>query len=153
MLQWQVSNKIRIMEQDKQSPQAPDISNEEMKMPENTMHHDADSTTSGSVVSGIIITVLVGLLVLILAGMYFWFSQLTEQATPVAAPTIERPTAEENNEPESTTSEAATETLSTLSTSDELVAIEADLAATDLSAIDIELSAVEAQLDSLILGN
>lgn len=137
------------MEQEQNEAQAPDLSNEEMKMPENMGTHPIQKSASPKPVSGIIIAVLAVLLILILAGMYYWFSQLTSQIESVE-PVAERPTAEENNEPESTTAEAAVETQAALSPSDEISAIEADIAATDLESLDAELNAIDAELDAAI---
>ena len=137
------------MEQEQPEAQAPDLSNEEMKMPENMGTHPVQKAPASKPVNGIIIAILAVLLIFILAGMYYWFSQLTNQIAP-AAPVVERPTAEENNEPESTTAKAAVETQAALSTSDEISAIEADIAATDLESLDAELSAIEAELDAAL---
>lgn len=128
----------------------PDLSNEEMKMPENNGSQSTGNAAAATPVNGAIIGVLVLLLIMILGGMYYWFSQLTQEVAPAVEPTFERPSAEENNEPESTTAEAAVEALNSLSTSDELAAIEADIAATDLSAIDTELTAIQAELDAAL---
>ena len=140
------------MEPEQQAAQAPDLSNEEMKMPENMGTHSVQKAPAAKPVSGVIIAILAVLLIFILAGMYYWFSQLTNQIAPAApvAPAAERPTAEENNEPESTTAKAAVETQAALSTSDEISAIEADIAATDLESLDAELSAIDAELDAAL---
>jgi flagellar basal body-associated protein FliL len=143
-------NNLGIMEQEQNTAQAPDLSNEEMKMPENMGTHPIQKAPSNTPVNGIIIAVLAVLLIAILGGMYYWFSQLTEQATSMATPEIERPTAEENNEPESTTAEAAVETQQAMSTSDEISAIEADIAATNLNELDAELNAIDAELNAAI---
>jgi len=137
------------MEQEQQTPQAPDLSHEEMKMPENAGTHPAQKAPASKPVHGIIIAILAVLLIFILAGMYYWFSQLTNQIAPTP-PVVERPTAQENNEPESTTAEAAVETQAALSTSDEIAAIEADIAATDLESLDTELTAIDAELDAAL---
>ena len=125
---------------------APDISHEEMKMPENSPMGVAPAENRQAPVNGIIIAVLALLLIFILGGMYYWFSQLTAQT--VVTPAAERPTAEANDEPESTTAEAAVKTQAALSTSDEIAAIEADIAATDLDSLDAELTAIDAELDA-----
>lgn len=124
---------------------APDLSGEEMKMPENSNPPSETGGDTPSPVNGIVIAILALLLIFILGGMYYWFSQLTIEAE---APAAERPTAEENNEPESTTAEAAVETQTALSTSDEIAAIEADIAATDLESLDAELNAIDAELEA-----
>lgn len=127
--------------------QAPDLSGEEMKMPENSDTPTTPSPEHETSVSGFVIAILALLLICILAGMYYWFSQLTAQVANVE-PTSDRPTAEENNEPESTTAEAAVETQGALSTSDEIAAIEADIEATDLDALDAELTIIDAELEA-----
>jgi hypothetical protein len=128
---------------------APDLSGEEMKMPENgTMAPDTTKKDS-SPVNGLVIALLAVLLIAILAGMYYWFSQLTT-AIEVPTPAVERPSDAENNEPESTTAEAAVETQGALSTSDEIAAIEADIEATDLDGLDAELNAIDAELDAAL---
>lgn len=128
---------------------APDLSNEEMKMPENSTLGATPVAEHRTPVNAIIIAILALLLIFILGGMYYWFSQLTAQTEVNPSPT-ERPTAEENNEPESTTAEAAVETQQALSTSDEIAAIEADIQATDLDALDAELTAIDAELEAAL---
>jgi hypothetical protein len=138
-------------EQEQQGVHAPDLSQEEMKMPESSMSHNTTGAPTAAPVNGIIIVILALLLIFILGGMYYWFSQLTGQtASPIAPTTIERPTVEENNEPESTTAEAAVETQAALSTSDEIAAIEADIEATDLDSLDAELTAIDAELEAAL---
>jgi hypothetical protein len=128
---------------------APDLSGEEMKMPENGTMTPATTKKDPSPVNGLVIALLAILLIAILAGMYYWFSQLTT-AVEEPAPAVERPSAAENNEPESTTAEAAVETQGALSTSDEISAIEADIEATDLDGLDAELNAIDAELDAAL---
>jgi flagellar basal body-associated protein FliL len=128
---------------------APDLSGEEMKMPENSSMSSESSEGSQTPVNGIIIAILALLLIFILGGMYYWFSQLTT-GIPTETPVSERPTAEENNEPESTNAEATVETQGALSTSDEITAIEADIAATELDSLDAELKAIDAELDAAL---
>ncbi len=127
--------------------QAPDLTGEEMKMPENSQLSNSAASKESAPLHGLVIALLAILLIAILAGMYYWFSQLTTQ---VEAPAVERPTAEENNEPESTTAEAAVETQAALSTSDEIAAIEADIEATDLDTLDAELTAIDAELEAAL---
>lgn len=126
--------------------QTPDFSNEEMKMPENSVTPVETGSDSSSVVNGPLLVGLALLLVLLLGGMYYWFATLSAPAP--ATPVVERPTAEQNNEPESTTAEAQVETMQAVSTSDELSAIEADLEATDLDSMDAEMQAIEAELEA-----
>ena len=131
-------------ENNDQTPQAPDFSNEEMKMPETAVARKQD-VKEPSVVNGPLLAILALLLVLILGGMYYWFNLMNEP-TPQATPS--RPTAEQNNEPESTTAEAQAQTMQAVSSSDELSAIEADLEATDLESMDAEMQAIEAEFES-----
>lgn len=137
------------MQHDEQQAPVPDFEGEEMKLPENTDTQPQAAPESTSVINGPLLIGLTVLLVLILGGMYYWFSTLSEQATAVPEPTpAERPTPEENNEPESTTAEAEVETMQALSPSDEISAIEADLEATNLETLDAELDAIAAELDA-----
>ncbi len=127
-------------------PQAPDFSNEEMKMPETAMVQN-QSQDSSSIINGPLLLILAVLLIIILGGMYYWFSTMNLSDAPQPAPTT-RPSIEENNEPESTTAEAQVETMQAVSTSDELTAIEADLEATNLESLDAELEAIDAELEA-----
>jgi len=131
--------------------QAPDLTGEEMKMPENMKVESDPAEEKSDPVHGLVIILLAVLLIAILTGMYFWFTQLTT-VNELVVPELnaERPTAEENNEPESTTAEAAVETQNALSTSDEITAIEADIEATDLDALDAELTAIDAELEAAL---
>lgn len=133
------------MNEETNEVKVPNFEGEEMKMPENT---DAQISTeeSSSVVNGPLLFSLAILLIVILGGMYFWFSTLDTAPAPTT-PT-ERPTAEQNNEPESTTAEAQTETMLTTSTSDEIGAIESDIEATNLESLDAELEAIDAELEA-----
>ena len=127
----------------------PDFEGEEMKLPENTDAQAVAEPSAPRIVNGPLLIGLTILLILILGGMYYWFSTLTTETTPApSAPAVERPTAAENNEPESTTAEAEVETMQALSPSDELSAIEADLEATNLETLDAELEAIEAELEA-----
>ncbi len=131
-----------------ETSQVPDFTAEEIKMPENSTVETGPEEKSA--LSGPVILVLAILLIIILAGLYMWFSSINnESVEPLPAP-VERPTPEENNEPESTTAEAQTDNLEVVSTSDEISAIEADIEATDLESLDAELEAIEAELDAVI---
>jgi hypothetical protein len=127
---------------------APDLSGEKMKMPENSPATKTVAHNESKSLYGLVLFLLTVLLIALLGGMYYWFSQLTAQIEP--ATVVERPTAEENNEPESTTAEAAVETQGALSTSDEIAAIEADIEATDLDTLDAELNAIDAELEAAL---
>lgn len=134
------------MDENKKTVQAPDFSNEEMKMPENAVLQTHTRSESTSVINGPLLAFLTILLVLLLAGMYYWFATLPKPEAVVPAPA--RPTVEQNNEPESTTAEAQVETTQAVSPSDELSAIEADLEATDLDSLDSELQAIDTEIDN-----
>lgn len=136
-------------ETDETQAHAPDLSGEEMKLPENSPVVATTAKEESTPLHGIVIALLAVLLIALLAGMYYWFSQLTN-AIETPAEEVERPTAEENNEPESTTAEAAVETQGALSTSDEIAAIEADIEATDLDTLDAELNAIDAELEAAL---
>lgn len=132
---------------EKTEVKVPNFEGEPMKMPENT---DAQKVTSekSSVVNGPLLFTLVILLVVIFAGMYYWYLSLESEIVEPAP--VERPTREENNEPESTTAEAQADAQLTTSTSDEIPAIEADVEATDLESIDTELNAIDAELEAAL---
>jgi|GEM_PF-1266746 len=142
------------MNEENHEVHAPDISGEEMKMPEQTDTKNSE-THSTAPLNGIIIVILILLLIFILGGLYYWFSQLMLQNNPATetldtTSAVERPTTEANNEPESDTAEAAVETQQALSPSDELAAIEADLEATDFEAFDADLNAIDAELEAAV---
>jgi len=134
------------MDENKDQPQTPDFSNEEMKMPESAIVQSARQKEP-SIINGPLLIILALLLVLILGGMYYWFGSLNA-TTPAPVPT--RPTAEQNNEPESTTAEAQVQTTQAVSTSDEISAIEADLEATNLDSLDAGINDIEAELDAAV---
>ena len=123
------------------------VESEEMKMPENS--DMPVEQVEKSAVSGPLLFSLVVLLLVILGGMYYWFSVM-QTPEPAPAPVVERPTAEENNEPESTTAEAQADTMLTTSPSDEIDAIESDIEATDLDSLDAELEAIDAELEAAL---
>lgn len=95
---------------------------------------------------GIILWILVGVLVVMLIGLYAWYRTLTPTAS-APAPTPDRPTAAENREPESTTAVAQTRAFAAMSSSDELDAIAADLESTDLASLTQEAPTIEAELE------
>jgi cytoskeletal protein RodZ len=132
-----------------QNSEQPTQVEEEMVLPENS--YPLTDAPKKPAVPGLVLVILGLLLLMILAGLFLWFSTMQNSPAPAPTPTpIERPTAEENNEPESTTAEAQTDNLETFSTSDEISAIEADLEATDIESLDAELDAIEAELDAAI---
>ncbi len=124
----------------------PEITADEMKMPEQTFG-TAPVEEKSSVVGAILVALIV-VLVLILGGLYLWGTTL--QNMPAPTPAIERPTAAENNEPESTNAEADVETATAVSTSDEIDAIEADLESTNMETLDAELEAIDAELEAAL---
>lgn len=128
----------------------PDFSGEEMKMPESAVPETPNATGEEKSSMGFVIAILAILLIAILAGLFYWYTLIMQQAnTPAPAPAT-RPTAEENNEPESTTAEVETEAMNVVSTSDELSVIEADIESTDLDSLDAELQAIDAELDAAL---
>lgn len=136
-------------ENNNENPQAPNFEGEEMKMPENTDAQPGIPEPSSSVISGPLLAILALFLILILGGMYYWFTTLTQTPTePAPAPVVERPTAAENNEPESTTAESQIDTTLTTSPSDELDAISSDLDATNLDNLDGDLNAIDAEINA-----
>jgi cytoskeletal protein RodZ len=135
------------MNEENKEVQVPNFESEEMKMPENNNVGEVAQEES-SLITGPLLFTFVIVLVVILGGLFFWFTSINEVEI-VPTPT-ERPTAEENNEPESTTAEAQTDTMLVTSTSDEIDAIVADIEATELEGLDAELEAIEAELDAAL---
>lgn len=121
----------------------PNLDDVAMKSPERHVY-EPESITNGP-----ILVLLIGLLLAVLGGMFYWFTMLGK-GDVVITPSVLRPTAEQNNEPESTTAEARTEAYGVVSTSDEIPAIEADVEGTNLDSLDSELDAIEAELDAAL---
>ncbi len=126
----------------------PDLSNVEMKMPTQyrSTGEDGDNISEVSHHQGLIIGLLVGALILVAVGLFFWYQ--ASQVPPAPLPTPIRPTAEMNNEPESTTAEAQVESFGAMSTSNEIEAIEADLESTNLDSLESELLQIETELQA-----
>lgn len=125
----------------------PNFEGEVMKSPAETITATevsaAETQTKGAFIIGLILA-----LVVILVGIYFWYS--SSQNQPVIAPSNERPTAEMNKEPETTTATAQVESFGAMSTSDEITAIEADIESTNLDSLEIELNQIDAELEASI---
>lgn len=138
------------MNEEKNQPVAPNFEGEVMKMPENNDRTDSDLNEHSSIITAPLLFTLAVLLVLILAGMFYWFTVVNSDPVTPQVIEVERPTPEENNEPESTTAEAQVETMQAVSTSDELSAIESDIEGTLLDNIDDELEAIEAEIEASI---
>lgn len=119
----------------------PHFENGPMKVPEGSPAARMAATSSRGF--GLVLGGLCAILLLILGGMYFWFTNQQSTATP---DTTLRPTAEENKEPESTNARAGADALSTLSTSNELEAIRADIESTDIQGINSDMQAIEAEI-------
>lgn len=138
------NNYLPMNEENNNQPTPPNFSEAEMKMPENApTQPETPKKNSAPILIGLTI-----LLLIILGGLYTWFTILNTQPTAPVPTLVERPTDEENNEPESTTAEAQADTLETVSSSDELSAIEADLESTNLDSLDSELSSIDAELEA-----
>ncbi|MEY3784459.1 MAG: hypothetical protein RLZZ230_781 [Candidatus Parcubacteria bacterium] len=136
------------MNEDTQTVSTPNFEGEPMKMPENVDAQPVVTSNESNIVNGPLLLTLTILLIIILGGMYYWFSTLNI-APEVPAPTIERPSAEANNEPESTTAEAQAAMLLVTSPSDELPAIEADLSV-EMDGLDAELNAIDTEIDAAV---
>lgn len=129
-----------------QKNKEPVIADEELKMPEHPFGAQTEVASKPSIF-GPIIGLLIVLLVLILAGLYLWWSTFKDDL-PAATLDDTRPTAEQNNEPESNNAEADEQTFQTVSTSDELSAIEADIESTNVETVDSESTAIESELEA-----
>ena len=127
------------MEENKNTPQ--EFTADEMRMPENTLapevvaHHNR---------VGLILGLLIVLLVLILGGLYLWYSAAFQPA--LMPQPEERFVPEMPNEPEMQNADAEVQKLNTVSTSNEIDAIEADVNSTDLDQMDAELNSIDAEL-------
>lgn len=124
------------------------IDESEIKMPEQQFGMFAKELHHGPSLK-VTLALLIGLLVLILVGLFLWGETLKE-TTPSIPNTSVRPTAEENDEPESNNAEADTQVLETVSNSDELAAIEADIGSTNLDTLDAEFNAIDAELEAAL---
>ena len=122
----------------------PNFEGEEMKIPSENLSAAAvvenPKTQFGTIL------VLTGVLIIILAGLFYWY-QLSNKV-PVATPAPMRPSVEQNAEPETPTATAQTESFGAMSTSDELTAIEADIESTNLDSLDSELGQIDAALEA-----
>ena len=125
----------------------PNFEGEKMKMPtERETITSSDQATKDT--KGVFIFGMIAALVVILAGLVYWYIVMQEPAVVTETPT--RPTLETNKEPETTTATAQTESYGAMSTSDEITAIEADLESTNLEAIDSELQQIDIELESSV---
>lgn len=128
---------------------APDLEETEMVMPEGMSQQEPEAAHHNRI--GVVLGLLIVLLLIILAGMYLWFSTSFQRTpAPAPAPVVEREVPDMPNEPEMENADAAVQQLETVSTSDEIDAIEADVEATDLDELDAELNAIEAELDAAL---
>ncbi len=131
---------------DEQTKPAPEISENELVMPNKSLAQSHPDAAHHNRV-GVVLVLLIVLLVLILGGLYLWFSVAYTEPATTPAP-AERVVPEMPNEPEMPNAEAAVQQLNTVSTSNEIDAIEADLEATNLNELDAELNAIDAELDA-----
>lgn len=128
-----------------ETKQPPEFNESELRMPEHTI---APEVTEHHNRIGLILGLLIVLLVLILGGLYLWYSTAF-MPTPIGQPEGERFVPEMPNEPEMQNAEAEVQKLNTVSTSNEIEAIEADIESTDLDQMDAELNAIEAELQGV----
>ncbi len=125
----------------------PNFEGEKMKMPtERGTIMDSDQTTKDT--KGVFIFGLVAALLVILAGLIYWYFVMQAPVVVVETPT--RPTLETNKEPETTTATAQTESFNAMSTSDEISAIEADLESTNLTGLDTEMQQIDTELETSV---
>lgn len=124
--------------------QVPEFNDEEMHMPNNgfktmeTEHHGK---------LGLILGLLILALVLILAGLYLWYTNAFEQATsPIQQAEPIREVPEMPNDPETANADATVQQLDTVSPSNDLDSIVADVESTNLETLDAELNAIDAEL-------
>ena len=127
-----------------ETKQPPEFKASKMHMPERGL---APEVTEHHNRVGLILGLLIVLLVLILGGLYLWYSAAFAP-TPIAQPEGERFVPEMPNEPEMQNADAEVQKLNTVSTSNEIEAIEADIESTDLEQMDAELNSIDAELDA-----
>ena len=94
---------------------------------------------------GIIIWLMIGVLALLLIGLFLWYQTLQSPTTPTLIDAT-RPTAAENQEPESQRAVADVTSFATMSNSDNLDTIAADLESTPLDSLAAEMTAIETEL-------
>jgi cytoskeletal protein RodZ len=126
----------------------PHFEGEKMKLPSEPVSSGIENKAEGET-RGAFIIFLVIALVVILAGLFFWY--YTSMQVPALTPEPSRPTLETNKEPETTTATAQVESYAAMSTSDELTAIEADLESTNLDSLDSELTQIDTELQAAII--
>jgi len=126
----------------------PHFEGDKMKMPSEIVSTSTENGAGGET-RGIFIVVLFLALLVILAGLFYWY--YTSIQTPVVTTEPTRPTLETNKEPETTTAAAQVESYGAMSTSDELTAIEADLESTNLDSLDAELLQIDTELEAAVI--
>lgn len=126
----------------------PHFEGEKMKMPSEPISTGAENKAEGETRGAFIIIMFLALVV-ILAGLFYWYYTSTQ--TPVTTPEPTRPTLETNKEPETTTATAQVESYGAMSTSDELTAVEADLESTNLDSLDAELNQIDTELEAAVV--
>ncbi|KKT80585.1 MAG: hypothetical protein UW75_C0002G0013 [Parcubacteria group bacterium GW2011_GWF2_44_8] len=126
----------------------PHFEGEKMKMPSETVSSGVENKAEGET-RGVFIVVLFLALIVILAGLFYWYYTSTQ--IPVVTPEPMRPTLETNKEPETTTATAQVESYGAMSTSDEITAIEADLESTNLDSLDAELTQIDTELEAAVI--
>lgn len=126
----------------------PHFEGEKMKMPSEAVSTGVENKAEGET-RGAFIIVLFFALIVILAGLFYWY--YIGMQTPVVTEEPTRPTLETNKEPETTTATAQVESYGAMSTSDELTAIEADLESTNLDSLDTELTQIDTELEAAVI--
>ncbi len=127
----------------------PTFKDDELKVPESSRLRKAAFTPIEKTrFAPMILGTLIVLLLLVLGGLYYWHSIITQ--APIVTSVSGRPTEEQNQEPESETARAQEQALEVMSTSDELYAIEADIEGTNLETLESELNAIDAELNAAL---
>lgn len=117
-------------------PQGEETQTPEATPVEESVSADMPAETNNKKSFGPIFGIIVIIVLLILAGFYFWGNSLRTAPQDL-------PTADEI----ATQADPALSDLATQETSDEIDAIEADLDATDLEGLDAELDVIDAELN------
>src|SRR3989344_3520853 len=113
----------------------PHFEGEKMKMPSETVSSGVENKAEGET-RGVFIVVLFLALIVILAGLFYWYYTSTQMPTVT---------------PETTTATAQVESYGAMSTSDEITAIEADLESTNLDSLDAELTQIDTELEAAVI--
>lgn len=142
----------RQPENEQQAPQVPE---EELKMPTEPFRSGTDDT--GGPFSNALIPILVGVLVLVL-GMFgaliLWGDQIIDTFFPSGEPTVEEETSADDGEATTTdTTETSSSPQNTTANDDSLSAIESDLESTSFNSFNEDMEEIDTTLEATSTGS